>query len=721
MDAARENRSVREAEGLRPKLRADLRFAIHEQGGRRVCVVEDPASSQFHTVGLEEYCFLRTLDGTRTVAALLAQQARAAGEGFDDREAMQILHWAKANHLLAMESELPASESEHVAQSWRALATWLNPLSIKLPLCRPDRWFMRWAEALRWLIGWPVLVLLVSVVAVAVAQVAPEWKQFSHETSGLLARDNWLWMSLGWIILKIAHECGHGVLCRHYGAPVREAGVIFILGVPMGYVDATASLALPSKWRRIAIASAGVAVELLLAGVAAIVWACTAPGTLHNFAHNVVITGTIVTLAFNANPLMRFDGYFILADLLELPNLATRGRQWAQTAVDRLLLGRSAPAPESPKTRDEWIVAIYGIAAWSWQIVVSAGLIMGASVLLHGGGLIFAIMAALMWIGPNVWRFAAHLRTVIGTHGWLGPIARGALMAGLAAAALFAPWHQRVSSPAVVELPETQILRAECAGFVERVHVEDGQMVKAGALLVELRNDEIEAQLAQTRVQVTQQELRARLAYTRQDVATFQAESARTEALRQSVAEQERYLATLKIRAPFAGRVTNRELANLPGRFLRNGEEVLRLGQDAGADLKIAVSERAEPSFRGAVGQPLRVHVEGRGGRSLNATLTRMDARASREIAWPALTAQAGGPVALRRTEEDESDRETAGKPEYQLAEPHFTATARIDGLASLLPGETALVCFRDSGTVNLWQELGTGLRGWVEKYSARE
>src|SRR5205085_1125681 len=117
----------------------------------------------------------------------------------------------------------------------------------------------------------------------------------------------------------------------------------------------------------------------------AIVWARTAPGTLHSFAHNLVITGTVLTLLFNANPLMRFDGYFILSDLLDLRNLATRGRQWAQGALGWVLLGGRTRRPAPPANREEWIVALYGIAAWLWQITVSAALIMGASVLLRGG------------------------------------------------------------------------------------------------------------------------------------------------------------------------------------------------------------------------------------------------------------------------------------------------------------------------------------------------
>src|SRR6202012_965193 len=113
-----------------------------------------------------------------------------------------------------------------------------------------------------------------------------------------------------------------------FGAPVREAGVIFVVFMPMGFVDASASIALASRWRRIVVALAGLYVEFFFAAIAAIVWSHTGPGSLHTLAHDTLITGTVLTLFFNANPLMRFDGYFVLSDLLDIPNLATRGRTW---------------------------------------------------------------------------------------------------------------------------------------------------------------------------------------------------------------------------------------------------------------------------------------------------------------------------------------------------------------------------------------------------------
>jgi len=717
-----EDFSVREAEALRPRLREGLRFSIQEQGGRRVCVIEDPAASRFHRVGLAEYRFIRALDGTRPVAGLLAQLAREGGEAFTEGEALQMLRWLKDQHLLAIESARGGpSDREHREQAWRTAATWLNPLVFKLPLFRPDRFFSRCEPGLRSALGWGGFLVWLLVVLVGATHVGMDWRRFAADADGFFARDNWLWLFVAWAGLKVAHEFGHGLFCKRFGAAVREAGIIFVLFVPMGYVDATASLGLASRWRRMMVAAAGLYIEFFLAAIAAVVWARTAPGALHTLAHDAVVTGTVLTLFFNANPLMRFDGYFILSDLLGVPNLATRGRNWMQRALAWLLLGGKSARSLPPATREEWIVTLYGGAAWLWQLLVMAGLLVGASVALRGGGLLLAVIAGAMWVALPLGRFVSSLIAAIraGTGRWSALLLRTGGLAAVVAAVIFVPWHRSVTGDGVVELAETQVLRAECPGFVLRELVQDGETVAAGQLLLELGNDEAAAELAGRRLALEQQELRARLAYTRDDVAAFQSEQTKSEALRKEIVEREKYLGTLQIRAPFAGQVTNRRLGQLDGVFFRSGEEVLRFGQAAEREVKVAVSERDEPHFRVSLDQPLSVRIAGR-GTALSGQLARVEARATRDPVHPALTALAGGPLAMRRAEEA-APGDSRQAPAYELADPYFTAIVRLAAGAPLAPGEMARVRFRSQRSSALWSEMQARFARWLRRYTAQE
>lgn len=709
------NFSVRELESLRPRLRDGLHFTVQEHGGERVCVMEDPAASRFFRVGFEEYRFFRSLDGSQPVAVLLARLARdAGGESFSEAEAMQLLRWLNDNHLLAVESDRKDTGAGAGQRAWKAAVTWLNPLLLRVPMGRPDRFFAWLAGALRPLLGGFGFLIWLGVVLAGAAQLAVEWPRFRNGFEGILASDNWLWLIVVWLGLKVFHECGHGVYCRHFGAKVREVGAIFVLFLPMGYVDATASLGLASRWKRIAIASAGVYVELLLAAIAALVWVRTPDGPLATILHNAIVMGSIVTIFFNANPLMRFDGYYVLSDLLGIPNLATRARAWLMRAFGWLLLGAKSLRPGRPQSRREWFISTYAVAAWVWQWVVMLGLLFAASALFRGGGAILAVMAGVLWLAAPLWmmvrEFGGWLRSGTGKRGKL--LARGGVALAVLGAVLLVPYHKTVVAAGVVEFGDTRVLRAECPGFAEKIHVRDGEVVEEGALLVELRNEEAAAELRRARIGLEAQRMRARLAYTRGEVAEHQAEQARVEALEKAVQQREKYVGTLQVRAPRAGRVTGRALERSQGVYFPAGSEILRLGEAQGREVKLAVGQDAEAHFRAASGQPVQVRVEGR-GTVLAATLERLDDQASMQAPHPALMALSGGPLPVRRTEGQQE-----GQAPYELAEAHFEATVRVNGdAAGLADGELARVKFESPRRVNLLGEMRGVFARWVRGF----
>jgi putative peptide zinc metalloprotease protein len=712
------NRSVVEADALRPRLRVGLHFSIQGEAAARVCVVEDPHTSRFHRVGLAEYRFVRALDGTHTVASIIAQLARHdGGESFSEGEALQMVRWLKENHLLEVESAREEHCQDEAGRSLLAAATWLNPLMLKVPLARPDRFFTAVEPALRWALGGFGFAIWLAVVLAGATQLVLEGPRFIQGFEGILARDRWLWLLLVWMVLKVAHEFSHGLFCKYFGAAVREVGAIFVLFVPMGYVDATASLGLASKWKRMAVACAGIYVEFFLAALAALLWVRTPEGSLSMVLHSTIVTGTVVSLFFNANPLMRFDGYFVLSDLLGIANLATRGRRWVQGAGAWLLCGGRSLRPGWPQSREEWCVAIYGGLALGWQSLALAGLLVGASVLFRGGGLLLAIVAAVWWIGVPLFRWLQELQRslMVESGRGLAVAFRVALMVLLAGAICVMPFHRTVSSAGVVELADTTILRAECPGFIVATHVRDGDLVEAGQLLFELRNDDALAELERARLNLAGQELRTRLSFSRRDLSEAQAGEAKAEALRKAVANHERYVATLQIRAPFAGRITDRNLGQLRDTYLRSGEMIAHLGRADGVDVKIALDQEAEPHFRASAAAPLLVRVEGMGA-VFAATLTRVEARATRELIDPALTALAGGPLALRRVEEAPSHGNRSG--EYELAEPHFVAIARLATVPFLRDGQIARVKLRSTRAVNLWELAQGRFAHWLTKYA---
>lgn len=540
--------------------------------------------------------------------------------------------------------------------------------------------------------------------------VALNWESFARDFSGVIWQYNGALLLAVWLIIKILHEISHGIFCRHFGAGVREIGVFWILFFPVSYVDATPSLGLSSKWHRIMIALAGIYMDLFVAACAAVVWASSDAGMVRTIAHQATIAGTIVSLFFNANPLMRFDGYYVLSELLNIPNLATRGRQWIARLGVWLQSGSRAFRPKRPREKDEWIIAVYGLASWLWQFIVVAGLLVVGSVLLRGGGLLLAVLAATLWFAPPLIRMAHSLTR--SSHfqpktGWTF-VARLVTAVGLVGAALFVPFKRPVSSTGVVEWADTRVVRADCPGFVEAVFAADNEPVKNGQPLVDLRNDEAISELAAAKDALNEQLLRARTAYARTEVGAYQAEQARVTAFDTAYKDQRRYVSTLHVRAPQAGRIANRLLSNSEGKFIRTGEEILRLGRSDGYDIKIAVSQPQEPHFRNALQEAVAVRVVGR-SKSYHGRLIRVEAKASREIYHPALTALAGGSLGVRQTDVPDKKNDS-----HELADPHFMATVRLEASDPLQPGEIAKVAFWSEQRVTLWQEAQNLVTRWI-------
>ncbi len=270
-----------------------------------------------------------------------------------------------------------------------------------------------------WLFSTYAVVGWVFVLLWAARELTVHHHRLAASSSNILAANNWLWLAVVWVLLKVIHECGHAVACKRWGGEVREAGVLFILLAPLAYVDVTSSWRLRSKWDRVAVAAAGMYVELFLAAVAAILWARLVPGVMSQICLNVMMTASVMTVLFNANPLMRFDGYYILSDLLEMPNLYGTGQAYVKHIVRRLVFGLPSTDPAESGWRGTF-ARTYGIASWWWRLLVFWGLVLTAATLLDGAGILLSLVALLVWGASVVQRAVRLARGELGRQpSWL--------------------------------------------------------------------------------------------------------------------------------------------------------------------------------------------------------------------------------------------------------------------------------------------------------------
>jgi len=480
--------------------------------------------------------------------------------------------------------------------------------------------------------------------------------------------------------------------------------------MPIPYVDVTSSWRFRSKWHRIHTAAAGMYVELLVAAVAALVWSHTESAVTRHLLYSVMLMASATTLLFNVNPLMRFDGYYILSDLLEIPNLYSSGSRFLTGMAARIFLGVPAAAKLSWQWRDV-LVRLYAIAAFLWRIAVCISLAIAASVLFHGAGLLLAAAGLTAWLVPPVLRAFRAVASQYRVNPWTA-LRAGAVAVVLAVAGLgllHLPWPGACTAPGIIEYCESVVVRAESPGFVTAIHVRDGQFVQDGDVLFEMTNDELEAEARDLEVAISQSETQRRIHQEKHEQAAAQVEMENQRALRKRLAEKRRQSEGLICHAPVSGRVMARNLDTLLMTYLEEGGEILAVGDDTHKRLRVSIAQEDTRLFRSRAEEPVRLRL--RSSEISEGRLSRIIPRASKTPPHMALCAPLGGPLAVAKDDDAQSE------DSYEFVLPRFTGIIELpqDLSTSLRAGEFGYATIRAAESDTIAQVLSQRFGRWLK------
>src|SRR6476620_5821225 len=332
---------------VRLRVRADLGITPQKYEGKTHYVVKDPVSLRYYRFNEQEYFVVKHFDGKHTLEETqknFEKEFRPHRLTLEDLEgfAQQLLTAGLVQHETAQAGK-QLFEKRRKQRRLQRLATWSNVLYIKLPVFDPDKLLGRMVRHLRWVFTLWFLGASVALMLSAVLLVTTHFDTFWDKLPNYQEFFRWntflyLWIALG--VVKVIHEFGHGLSCKAFGGECHEMGALFLCLSPCLYCNVSDSWTLPNKWRRIIISFAGIYVELVIAAIATWVWWYT-PGqpVVHNIALCVMVLCSVSTVVFNANPLMRFDGYYILADWLEIPNLRDRSNRMIKNVSCEYALG----------------------------------------------------------------------------------------------------------------------------------------------------------------------------------------------------------------------------------------------------------------------------------------------------------------------------------------------------------------------------------------------
>lgn len=703
--------------GMRPRIRDEVRVSVQVYAGETCYVLEDALNSKFYRLGIPEYTFVSLLDGRTTIAEAMGSTASICGsDALDEREVGTLCKWLLDSSLATTDQSIGASrlsEAQSKQQTQQVVGS-VNPMVQKIPLFNPMSLLKPFDPLASVCFSGFGFIVWAIVIGLGGYKAWASWDGIGATGGQVFASSNWFWLLLTWSGLKVIHEFSHALACRRFNGNVRQAGIVFILFAPMPYVDVTSAWRIDSKWKRILISAAGMYAELFCAAIAAIVWSSSFDPLLRQHAMNVMVTATLVTLLFNANPLMRFDGYYILTDGLEMPNLATHGRQWISYVMQRYFMGLKVQCPQWPEGR-HGIVACYAVAALLWRVLISVSLIVSAEVLMHGAGKVIAVAAASVWIGLPAYKAAKAIveNRTASRRRMMGIVGGCAMAIWLCWSVL--PWYSTSKVPLIVDYHPAQEIRVAVSGFLDQQLVTVGDRVSEGQVLARLSNRELEIEHQNLLLEIEQSKGRERDFHNHDAIAAVQVEQKNQASLYSKLKQVRKQIQGLVVLAPNDGVIAKSEMESRTGTVIASGDRLFVLGARNREKVMGMVDQADVDAFREAEGETLSIHIWGTGSKTMQGTVARVLPRASLELPHPALGAMAGGPLAVRPNPEGTGESDS-----FKLVEPRFPILIDFEGYdrENVMAGQTgyALLNYR-RGTVG--QVFWTSVRSWIEEKRA--
>lgn len=565
--------------GQRLSLRPSVRVRRQNFRGERWIILEDPFNNAYFRLPPAAYEFVARLRPDCTVQEVWQECLDRFPDAAPGQEAaIQLLAQLYFANLLQYNLAADTTQlfQRYQKRKQRELGSKLtNIMFMRFPLLDPDRFLVQTLPFVGKFISWFGAVLWLIVVGLGVKVVADNWEAVRHQAEGVLAPGNLALLYAAMILIKTIHEFGHAYFCRQFGGEVHVMGIMLMIFTPVPYVDATSAWSFRSRRQRMLVGAAGMIVELFFAAIAAFVWANTGEGVVHSLAYNAMIVASVSTVIFNLNPLLRFDGYYMLSDLLEIPNLSQRANQQLRFYAERGLFGvRKNEPPARTKAEAGWLTT-FGITSGIYRVFVFAGILLLVADKFLIIGLIMAAVCAISWVAVPTWKFINYLSSSPQLER-VRPRAI-AVSVGLAVVLVallqFVPFPYHFRAPGVLRASERSDVINETAGHIAEVFVASGTTVKAGRPLVRLQNRELELQIASA--QAKREELQARLLKaTSSDIASVKPLRAQLDASEQELRKYQADTAALEIRARHDGVWVAPGIETLKGRWITRGNHL---------------------------------------------------------------------------------------------------------------------------------------------------
>lgn len=635
-----------------PSLREDLQLTAGAPtaDGSPTWVLVDPVRAKYFQIGWTAYQILSRWHG-RSAEAVVSQIQAETTCRVTRKDLEDFLRFLYGNHLVRDPPQ--GGYQSYVAQAQAAESQWLmwlvhHYLFFKIPLVRPDRFLRATLPYVEWIFAKSTARFIGLIGLTGVYLISRQWDTFMATMLHLFTPRGFALYALCLVVVKVFHELGHAYTATRYGCRISTMGIALVLMVPMLYSDTSDAWKLTSRRQRAAIGAAGMVVECSLAALAVFVWCFLDGGVARSLAFIVATTSLALGLAVNLNPFMRFDGYYVLSDLLGVPNLHDRAFAFGQWQLRRLLFGLETPIPEPVSAGRRRFLIGFAWTTWAYRFLLFLGI---AFIVYHFffkllGLILFALEIGWFILLPITRELKAWwtLRGVIREkrRAW---VSAGVLVS--VTIAFFVPWSNRINLPAMLESTPYAMIYTPVPGRIVDLALKEGSEVQRGEMLVTLESPTLEKDVALTRKRIEVERLRDRRQFLDQQELTKH--QVNLEALKARLSQLEGLLQqqrNLSLTAPIAGRVTDCAEALRIGRWINKELPLAYVIDPTGEELHALALETDVGYLR--PGQSARFIPEGSERPSLKAQVVEIRDIDESVLTVPYLASLYGGEVPIR-------------------------------------------------------------------------
>jgi putative peptide zinc metalloprotease protein len=495
---------------LQLRVRPDLSSKQQRYHGRVYWVVKEPVGLNYFRFHEEEYAILQMLDGMTSMEEIKEQFEREfAPQKITYQDLQQFIGMLHRSGLVISESsgqgrQLKKRRDEKKRKE--VMGKMANIFAVRFRGFDPERilnWLLPYTS---WFFSPAMMLFVLMLAGSALLLVGVQFDVFRsrlptfHE---FFAAHNWIYMAVTMAVVKVMHEFGHGLSCKRYGGECHEIGLMLLVFTPCLYCNVSDSWMLPNKWHRAFIGAAGMYVEVFLASIATFVWWFSSPGMINQLSLSVMFICSVSTLMFNGNPLLRFDGYYILMDLLEIPNLRQKATEILKRFMVWLCLGIEQPENPFLPQRNQFFFGLYTVAAVIYRWVVVFSILYFLNMILEPYGLknlgrAIAIMGFMGLVVQPLYQMGKFFYV----PGRMHKVKRHrVVLTGLVVASVigflgWVPLPYQVEAVFTVKPSSAEPVFPRVAGQLREVMVRPGEVVEAQQLLARVDNRQLQLQLA---------------------------------------------------------------------------------------------------------------------------------------------------------------------------------------------------------------------------------